>query len=169
MPAETIALGALAEHAEELEEQYDLLSPTAYVPHTPELIDLVRSAEQASDGSAGGFARAASSLVHSSFRYEKGATHVHSSIHDAMASGAGVCQDFAHLLLALLRIRGLPGRYVSGYLAPDRTGEYQGGMEELIGGMASHAWAEVYLPGAGWFGLDPTAGRDVDLRRVRVA
>jgi len=86
-----------------------------------------------------------------------------------MATGAGVCQDFAHLLLALLRIRGLPGRYVSGYLAPTRTGDYSSGMEEVIGGMASHAWAEVFLPGAGWFGLDPTAGRDVDVRHVRVA
>jgi len=66
-------------------------------------------------------------------------------------------------------MRSLPGRYVSGYLAPERSGAYSSGMEEVIGGMASHAWAEVFIPGAGWFGLDPTAGRDVDLRHVRVA
>ncbi len=169
MPAETIRLDALGDHAQELEEYYDLLAPTGYVPHSPELKELVRSAEEQSDGTAGGFARAAASLVHGRFRYEKGATHVHSSIEDAMATGAGVCQDFAHLLLALLRMRGLPGRYVSGYLAPTRTGEYASGMEEVIGGMASHAWAEVFIPGAGWFGLDPTSDRDVDLRHVRVA
>jgi transglutaminase-like putative cysteine protease len=169
LPDETVRLDALDEHAGELEEQYDLLAPTDYVPHSPALTELVRSAEQDCDGSAGGYARAASSLVHKRFRYEKGATHVHSSIHDAMATGAGVCQDFAHLLLALLRMRGLPGRYVSGYLAPTRTGEYSSGMEEVIGGMASHAWVEVFIPTAGWFGLDPTAGRDVDLRHVRVA
>jgi transglutaminase-like putative cysteine protease len=169
MPGETVRLDALCDHAEELEDYYDLLAPTDYVPHCPSLVELVRSAEEESGGSAGGFARAASSLVHRRFRYEKGATHVHSSIQDAMATGAGVCQDFAHLLLALLRMRGLPGRYVSGYLAPTRTGEYSSGMEEVIGGMASHAWAEVFIPGAGWFGLDPTADRDVDLRHVRVA
>lgn len=169
MPAETMPLGELDSRAEELEEHYDLLAPTEYVPHSADLLEMVQMAEQESDGSAGGFARAASLLVHRRFRYEKGATHVQSSIRDAMASGAGVCQDFAHLLLALLRMRGLPGRYVSGYLAPARTGVYTSGMEELIGGMASHAWAEVFIPGAGWFGLDPTAGRDVDLRHVRVA
>ncbi len=169
MPAETIPLTALDDYAEELDEHYDLLAPTSYVPHSPGLAELVELAGQESDGTAGGYARAASLLVHGRFRYEKGATHVHSSIHDAMATGAGVCQDFAHLLLALLRMRGLPGRYVSGYLAPERSGAYSSGMEEVIGGMASHAWAEVFIPGAGWFGLDPTAGRDVDLRHVRVA
>jgi len=169
MPTETIALTALDDYAEELDEHYDLLAPTSYVPHSPGLAELVELAGQESDGTAGGYARAASLLVHGRFRYEKGATHVHSSIHDAMATGAGVCQDFAHLLLALLRMRGLPGRYVSGYLAPTRSGAYSSGMEEVIGGMASHAWAEVFIPGAGWFGLDPTAGRDVDLRHVRVA
>jgi transglutaminase-like putative cysteine protease len=94
---------------------------------------------------------------------------VHSSIHDVMASGAGVCQDFTHVLIALLRMRGLPARYVSGYLAPARLGESSGSMEEVIGGMASHAWAEVFLPGAGWYGLDPTVGREVDVRHVRLA
>jgi transglutaminase-like putative cysteine protease len=169
IPAATPALDALAGFAGELDEHYDLLAPTAYVPHLPEVMDLVRLAEQTADGSSGGFARSAASLIHHCFRYEKGATHVHSSIHDVMASGAGVCQDFTHVLIALLRMRGLPARYVSGYLAPARLGESSGSMEEVIGGMASHAWAEVFLPGAGWYGLDPTVGREVDVRHVRLA
>src|SRR5207245_1631828 len=105
MPAETIPLSALDDYAEELDEHYDLLAPTPYVPHSPGLLEMVTLAGQESDGTAGGYARAASLLVHGRFRYEKGATHVHSSIHDAMATGAGVCQDFAHLLLALVRVR----------------------------------------------------------------
>src|SRR5207248_1914971 len=147
---ETARLASLSDHADALDEHYDLLAPTGYVPHLPEVLDLVRAAEAACDGSTGGFALAASAIVHERFRYEKGATHVQSSIRDAMTTGAGVCQDFAHLLIAVLRMRGLPARYVSGYLAPARSGEQSNSMEEVIGGMASHAWAEVFLPGAGW-------------------
>ncbi len=169
IPHETVRLSALPDHANELDEHYDLLAPTSYVPHLPEVLDLVRAAEEACDGSTGSFAIAASSIVHERFRYEKGATHVHSSIQDAMKTSAGVCQDFAHLLIAILRMRGLPARYVSGYLAPARNGGQSNSMEEVIGGMASHAWAEVFLPSAGWFGLDPTDGREVDIRHVRVA
>jgi transglutaminase-like putative cysteine protease len=169
IPAGTPPLDALSDLAGELDEYYDLLAPTDYVPHSGGVMELVRRAEQAGDGSMGGFARASAALIFDCFRYEKGATHVHSSIHDAMASGAGVCQDFAHLLLAVLRMRGLPARYVSGYLAPARAGDASNSMEDVIGGMASHAWAEAFLPGAGWFGLDPTIGREVDMRHVRLA
>jgi transglutaminase-like putative cysteine protease len=169
MPLSSVRLDALEEHADALEEHYDLMSPTTYVPHVPSLMELVQAAEAHCDGTTANFAQIASSLIHERFRYEKGATHVQSSIEDPLSTGAGVCQDFAHLLLAVLRMRGLPGRYVSGYLAPTRTGEYASGMEEVIGGMASHAWSEVFIPEAGWFGLDPTSGRDVDMRHVRVA
>jgi transglutaminase-like putative cysteine protease len=102
-------------------------------------------------------------IVHESFRYEKGATHVHSSIEDTLSTGAGVCQDFAHILLGVLRSSGLPGRYVSGYLVPATA------TEDVIGGQASHAWTEVFLPGAGWFGLDPTLGTPIGLQHVRLA
>jgi len=162
LPADGIPLGELAAHAGALDEFYDLLSPTVYVPHLPAVEQLGRDAERESGGSVAGFVRAAASLVYGRFRYEKGATHVQSSIEDVLRTGAGVCQDFAHLLLAILRMRGLPARYVSGYLAPQAAGD-------VIGGQASHAWTEVYVPGEGWFGLDPTLGQPVDLRHVRVA
>ncbi len=84
--------------------------------------------------------------------------------------GAGVCQDFAHLLLGVVRMRGLPARYVSGYLVPDgAAGLLTASQEEVIGGQASHAWVEVYSPGDGWIGFDPTLGKPVGLRHVRVA
>jgi transglutaminase-like putative cysteine protease len=86
-----------------------------------------------------------------------------------MALGAGVCQDFAHLLLAVLRMRGLPGRYVSGYLVPQGAAGPDARLEEVIGGQASHAWVEVYMPGSGWVALDPTLGGPVGLRHVRIA
>jgi len=100
-----------------------LLAPTVYAPHVPDLRELVDDIERQCDGTAAGFARKAVEEIHRRFRYEKGATHVQSSIEDVIGAGAGVCQDFAHLLLAVLRMRGLPARYVSGYLVPRTTAE----------------------------------------------
>jgi transglutaminase-like putative cysteine protease len=169
LPPDGITLTELADYAAALDEFYDFLSPTVYVPRLPAVRELMDQAERASAGSVSGFVRAAAARVQGQFRYEKGATHVHSSIEDALRTGAGVCQDFAHLLLAILRMRGLPARYVSGYLMPQSTARLGASSAEIIGGQASHAWTEVYLPGEGWFGIDPTLGQPVDLRHVRVA
>jgi transglutaminase-like putative cysteine protease len=170
-PATTMTLPELDAQREELAEEYfDFVTPTGYVPHhLPELNDLVGAAELGSGGSTAGYAQAASTLIHEKFSYVKGATHVHSSIEDALKAGAGVCQDFAHLLLSVVRRRGLPGRYVSGYIVPTSNGNGTSSLEEVIGGQASHAWVEVWLPPSGWVGLDPTLGAPVGLRHVRVA
>jgi transglutaminase-like putative cysteine protease len=162
-------LGELPDLAPEMDEHYELLAATQYVPHFPQLREVVEQAERNSDGTVASFARLASDLVNVGFRYEKGATHVHSSIADVVATRAGVCQDFAHVLLAVLRMRGLPGRYVSGYMIPRRTAEAGASHEEVVGGQASHAWVEVFLPTFGWFGLDPTLGQDIGLQHVRLA
>jgi transglutaminase-like putative cysteine protease len=169
LPPDSASLADLAGMPEELDQHYDYLTPTAYVPHQSDLRFILDEAERTSDGSSAGFAEAAMRVVHDRFRYEKGATHVQSSLCDTLAMGAGVCQDFAHILLGVLRMRGLPGRYVSGYLVPKRTAEAEAGVEEVIGGQASHAWLEVFLPGQGWFGLDPTLGTPVGVQHVRVA
>jgi transglutaminase-like putative cysteine protease len=66
-------------------------------------------------------------------------------------------------------MRGLPGRYVSGYLVPRKTAAPGASLEEVIGGQASHAWTEIYIPPVGWTALDPTLGAPVSLRHVRVA
>jgi transglutaminase-like putative cysteine protease len=163
------SLAEFDSHRGQLEEEYfDFLAPTEYVPHLPQLSSLLEEAERASGATVAGFAQAASDLIHDRFLYVQGATHVHSSIKDALALGVGVCQDFAHLLLGLVRMRGLPGRYVSGYLVPGSATEPQSSLEEVIGGQASHAWAEVYLPCAGWTAFDPTLGESVGLRHVRI-
>ena len=151
------------------EEYFDFVAPSAYVPHLNELREIIEAAEEASDGTVAGFAQAASDLIHERFRYVKGATHVHSSIEDSLSVGAGVCQDFAHVLLGVARMRGLPGRYVSGYLVPGSAASADARQEEVIGGQASHAWAEVFMPTTGWTGFDPTLGKPVGLRHVRVA
>jgi transglutaminase-like putative cysteine protease len=169
-PGESKTLAEFDANTEQIDEEYfDLVATTAYVPHLNELKPIVKASEHASGGTVRGFAQAASDLIHQRFSYVKGATHVHSSIEDALAAGAGVCQDFAHLLLGVLRMRGLPARYVSGYLVPGDDKEAYSKQEEVIGGQASHAWAEVMVPDQGWTALDPTLGKPVGLRHVRIA
>jgi transglutaminase-like putative cysteine protease len=93
------------------------------------------------------------------FTYRTGVTHVHSSLSEVFESRAGVCQDFAHLLIAAVRAWGVPARYVMGY---------QAGGSPADGG-TPHAWAEVLIPGAGWRGFDPTARLVADATYVTVA
>ena len=78
--------------------------------------------------------------------YRSGATVVHADLAAAVRQGAGVCQDFAHLFIAVARSWGIPARYVMGYLDP---GIGSGGEE-----LATHAWAEALVPGCGWLGFD---------------
>jgi transglutaminase-like putative cysteine protease len=101
-------------------------------------------------------------FVRDQFGYETGTTDVHSDVDRMLSAGGGVCQDFSHLTLGVLRLAGVPARYVSGYLAPN-LGVGSGGLQ------ASHAWLEAMLPGAGWTGFDPTHRGPTTEQHVRVA
>jgi transglutaminase-like putative cysteine protease len=93
----------------------------------------------------------------------KKSTSVNSPIEHALRSRKGVCQDFAHIMIALVRNIGIPCRYVSGYL-------YQGGEDALaLADGATHAWVEAFLPGMGWVGFDPTTNRLAGERHIRTA
>ena len=169
-PSGGMNLSELQTYCDAMEEEFmDFMSPTAYVPHVAQLDKLAGEAQTRSDGTVSGFVQEASQLIHEKFRYVKGATHVHSSIQDSLTVGAGVCQDFAHLLLGILRKQGLPSRYVSGYLVPVSAASPDTKLQEVVGGSASHAWAEAYLPETGWVGLDPTLGQALGLQHVRIA
>lgn len=157
-----------------LGDHYDWLAATQYCPMMPALDEFVKVSEERSDGSARSFAEEASKVVHERFRYQPGATHVHSSVEDSLETRAGVCQDFSHILLSILRLRGLPARYISGYLIGsqaqgDAGGSAQTAIERVIGGEASHAWVQVFIPETGWIGLDPTAGKFDEARHILVA
>jgi transglutaminase-like putative cysteine protease len=101
-------------------------------------------------------------FVRSSLQYLPGSTIVTTSALEAWVQKSGVCQDFAHLSLALLRSVGVPARYVSGYLHPNP----ECAIGEAVQG-ASHAWIEAWL--GQWCSLDPTNGKDVDEQHVTVA
>lgn len=147
----------------------DFLTPTYYVPHLGVVEGMIRAAEKEGGGTAWDFANSACEIIHTRFRYKKGATRVNSSIQDALDAQAGVCQDFAHLLLAMVRMRGLPGRYVSGYVMPGSQAESEDGGDREEHGLGSHAWAEVFIPGEGWAGFDPTQGCRAAAKHIRVA
>ena len=92
------------------------------------------------------------SYVRGQFGYDRGTTNVHSTVDDILSAGGGVCQDFAHLNIGLLRLAGIPARYVSGCVAPGLSSHPKRPPVEL----ATHAWIEVMLPGMGWTGFDAT-------------
>lgn len=100
------------------------------------------------------------------FRYDPEATDVHSSPEVLFEKGGGVCQDLAHAMLGVLRLGGVPCRYVSGYVY-DPADADEG--DSLRGASASHAWAQAWHPELGWVGLDPTNDKLVDWQYVRVA
>ncbi|TDH26079.1 transglutaminase family protein [Segetibacter sp. 3557_3] len=105
--------------------------------------------------------QALSSYVYNNFNYQKGVTNVETPTEEVWRLKAGVCQDFAHILLVFLRMYDIPARYISGYICPKD--------KEMRGEGATHAWVEAHIPGYGWLGLDPTNNCIVNDRHVRLA
>ena len=149
------------------EPQQDDLVPASMCEPTP----LVPLSEGARQYAAPSFARGRSWLeavselmnrIHADFEFEPGATTVSTSVDEVLYQRSGVCQDFAHLMLACLRGMGLPARYVSGYLLTDPPP----GMPRLMGVDASHAWVAAYSPQHGWVEFDPTNDQLADTRYI---
>jgi len=100
--------------------------------------------------------------IHADFEFDPGATTVSTSVDEVLHQKRGVCQDFAHLMLACLRGHSLPARYVSGYLLT----EPPPGKPRLMGVDASHAWVAAYSPLHGWVEFDPTNDQRADKRYI---
>lgn len=90
--------------------------------------------------------------IHREFRFDAHATDIGTPLRQVLAERRGVCQDFAHLMIACLRARGLPARYISGYLLTQPPP----GQKRLVGADASHAWVSAWCPRLGWIDFDPT-------------
>jgi transglutaminase-like putative cysteine protease len=99
--------------------------------------------------------------VYATFAYVPGATDSRTPVVEALAARRGVCQDFANVMIAMCRSRGIPARYVSGY--------FYNGKTEADQIEASHAWVEIFVPGYGWKGFDPTHDRESDPRYIKLA
>jgi transglutaminase-like putative cysteine protease len=147
-----------------LRDYPDFLNPSRYVPFSDRLRGCFWSVRPHPAEDVAWYVRRVITYVREQFGYDKSATHVHSTVDDILTAGGGVCQDFAHLTIGLFRLAGIPARYVSGYLAPNRRDPNAPPPE-----LASHAWTEVLLPGAGWCGFDPTHKTPVTTNHIRVA
>ena len=112
-------------------------------------------------------AEALSTKLHDDIEYAPGVTTISTSPTELLETRRGVCQDFAHLMISCLRSRGLPARYVSGYLRTNATQGESG--EKLVGDAASHAGVAVWSPPYGWIEFDPTNGCFAGTDHIAVA
>lgn len=133
-----------------LRELHDFVRPSRFVTFTRGLRDL---SNQLLPDTAD-FTKSLHGLnrhIFENFRYVPGSTDVYTSVADVLRQRQGVCQDFAHVMIALCRMAGIPARYVSGYIETDPAPE-----GALVGATASHAWVEILSPNGYWVGFDPT-------------
>jgi transglutaminase-like putative cysteine protease len=145
-------------------EHHDFLGPSAFTRETAALRAFIAQRELEKPGVDPLSAiRRLNSTIYESFDYAVGVTGVDSPIDDPLRAGRGVCQDFAHIMIAIARNWGIPARYVSGYLYHRRDDRDRSATD------ASHAWVEVWLPSFGWIGFDPTNNLATGERHIRAA
>lgn len=142
---------------------FEYLAPTARVPLDRDWHEVLGALPLAPDDELVRYVGALAGYLRGRFRYAPDATDVDTPLPEFVAHGAGVCQDYAHAMLATCRMAGIPARYVSGYVHPHPHTN-----ETLLGSEGSHAWVEAFLPGNGWVGFDPTNGCPVGEAHVKI-
>ena len=148
----------------EKKDYWDMLMPSHYARPSPELEELAKEigATERDGRSPLAFLQDLAAGVHRSFSYLKKSRTASLQIEHALLSRQAVCQDFVHVMIALVRNANIPCRYVSGYI-------YHGGENVPSPEGASHAWVEALLPGVGWVGFDPTTNLLVGEGHIRTA
>jgi transglutaminase-like putative cysteine protease len=136
----------------------DLLIPHGAVQRDPRLAQFAENSGLIPEKRAAMVLAAVTARLGELITYTKGVTKSSTRVADVLDLGKGVCQDFAHVALSLLRSLGIPSRYVSGYLFRPETAELE-----------THAWVEAFVPSIGWIGLDPTHGQLAGEAHVSVA
>lgn len=154
----------LLDDSARIASEYDFLNPSRHVPFSEPMRKFFWLAKPDLTEDVARYANRVVMFIRDQFEYEPGVTKVQSTADEMLTVGGGVCQDFVHVTIGVLRLAGIPARYVSGYLAPAAKTA-----AESVGAQASHAWLEAQLPGQGWTGFDPTNGCLVDERHILVA
>jgi transglutaminase-like putative cysteine protease len=144
-------------------DYWEMMLPSVFARPTPLLEDLFNEMNLERRGTPLELLLEITQSIHEKFAYVPNSTMVDSPIDDALAERKGVCQDFAHIMIALVRKLRIPCRYVSGYLF------HADGSTTRSAEGASHAWVEALLPGLGWTEFDPTNNMLSGDRHIRVA
>lgn len=144
-------------------DYWEMLQPSQFAHPTEALLSLIEPLRVQRRDDPLGFLRELNTAVYEWFDYVPKATRVDSPIDHAIEVRKGVCQDFAHIMIALVRHVRIPCRYVSGYVYP--RSKHQDRSPEG----ATHAWVEALLPGFGWVGFDPTNDVIAGERHIRTA
>jgi len=144
-------------------DYWEMLLPSTFAQETPALEGLAKKLEVARRDDPLMLVQELNSRLFEYFDYEPRSTRVDSPIDEAITNGKGVCQDFAHTMIALLRHVRIPARYVSGYLYRSREDHDRSTPD------ATHAWVEALIPQLGWIGLDPTNNLIAHRRHIRTA
>ena len=142
--------------------QWDFIHASAMASPSPALAGFVSRLDLDPGGDPGESLLRLSDTLNDSFEYVPGSTSAISPIDHILETGRGVCQDYAHVMIAIARSWGVPTRYVSGYVHVSETGKQ-------TPESATHAWVECLLPDLGWVGFDPTNRSLPDERYVRIA
>lgn len=145
------------------EDQWDMLMPSRFAQQSRLLRQLAHDLAVRRDADPLSVLRHVNSALYDVLDYDPKATHVDSPIDDALSDRKGVCQDYAHIMIALVRGLGIPCRYVSGYLY------HRGEDHDRSANDATHAWVEALLPQLGWVGFDPTNNLLASERHIRAA
>jgi transglutaminase-like putative cysteine protease len=140
----------------------EYLAPTDYTRAAPDVLEKLSHDAWHTSATDYDYAWAIARQIYRRFRYVPGDTTVETTAEEFIAQGRGVCQDFAHLMIALLRCRGIPARYISGYIDCGQDAA-------LRGDAATHAWVEALMPGRVWVGFDPTNNTWINNQYVRLA
>lgn len=152
------------DQAKKRPEFFDMLQFSRYTHPSVLLDDLKRELDVVRRDDPLSLLCEINALIYDAFSYLPNTTRVDSHIDEALKNRAGVCQDFAHIMIAILRGVGIPCRYVSGYLYHFKDNDHDRSVPD-----ASHAWIEAWLPQTGWIGLDPTNNLICEDRHIRVA
>ena len=149
-----------------LNDHDEFLKPTRHTDWDEAMARQARELAAADGSNVVGAVTELNEFVGGRLAYEPGATEIGEPITEVLAKGAGVCQDYAHLGVALCRSIGIPARYVSGYLfsSNERTGSIDGGLVRV----QTHAWFEAAVPELGWLALDPTNRLAVGHQHVKI-
>ena len=169
LPAGVCRAELLRDHAF-LDSHAEFLERTPHCDWGPQIAELARTQVEVAGRDVVSQVLALQRVVGSRLEYRHGVTKIGIDVDEVLASGAGVCQDYAHLAVALCRSVGIPARYVSGYLftADETSLDADLPEDDEPVRVQTHAWFEAAIPLWGWFALDPTNQSPVGERHVKI-